>query len=75
MCFSYGQTKTETKIISKINRQILSNKVLKKEIDEQNRNWIAFSEGVSRGAPKAVLGDNNYLKFLDEFDFSRFIQN
>ena len=35
LCFSYGQTKTETKIISKINRQILSNKVLKKEIYKQ----------------------------------------
>ena len=31
LCFSYGQTK----IISKINRQILSNKVLKKEISKE----------------------------------------
>lgn len=61
--------------VNNLTQSIQAIKVLKKEIDEQNRNWIAFSEGVSRGAPKAVLGDNNYLKFLDEFDFSRFIQN
>ena len=35
LCFSYSQTKTETKIISKINRQLLSTKVLKKEASKK----------------------------------------
>ncbi|MFC6052316.1 hypothetical protein A6M14_08385 [Acinetobacter sp. Ac_877] len=48
-------------------------KILKKQIDESNIEWNSFNECTSRGAPRAVLGDNNYLKFLDEFDFSQFI--
>ena len=35
LCFSYSQSKTETEIISKINRQILSNNVLKKELSKE----------------------------------------
>ena len=35
LCFSYGQTKAETRILSKINRQILNHKVLKKEISTE----------------------------------------
>jgi 5-methylcytosine-specific restriction protein B len=36
-----------------------------------NSAWIDFNTSSSKGAPKAVLGDNNYIKFLKEFDFSQ----
>ncbi|MFN3074798.1 McrB family protein [Acinetobacter sp. TY2] len=60
--------------LNNIQLSIENIKKLKKNYDDTSIEWISFSGGVSRGAPKAVLGDNNYLKFLDEFDFSQFIQ-
>lgn len=61
--------------VNALKQAIQTVKVLKKEGDEQNESWNSFSEYVSKGVPKAVLGDNNYLKFLDEFDFGQFIQD
>lgn len=61
--------------VNDLKQSIQTVKVLKKEGDEQNESWNSFSEYVSKGVPKAVLGDNNYLKFLDEFDFGQFIQD
>lgn len=61
--------------VNHLKQSIQTVKVLKKEGDGQNENWNLFSEYVNKGVPKAVLGDNNYLKFLDEFDFSQFIQD
>jgi 5-methylcytosine-specific restriction protein B len=40
-------------------------KMLKKL--EEDESWIKFNESTSRGAPKAILGDKNYLKFLQEY--------
>ena len=60
--------------LNNIQLSIENIKKLKKNHDDISVEWVSFSDGVSRGAPKAVLGDNNYLKFLDEFDFSQFIQ-
>lgn len=35
--------------------------------DKNNTDWKSYSEASSKGAPEAVLGKNNYLKFLSEF--------
>ena len=35
--------------------------------DKNNLEWRNYSEASSKGAPEAVLGKNNYLKFLIEF--------
>ncbi|CAM3997809.1 McrB family protein [Flavobacterium sinopsychrotolerans] len=35
--------------------------------DKSNQEWKSYSEASSKGAPEAVLGKNNYLKFLFEF--------
>jgi hypothetical protein len=35
--------------------------------DKSNLDWKNYSEATSKGAPEAVLGKNNYLKFLTEF--------
>ena len=35
--------------------------------DKSNLDWKSYSESSSKGAPEAVLGKNNYLKFLDQF--------
>jgi hypothetical protein len=42
---------------------------IKKIIDgaDSNLEWSKFNESTSKGAPKAVLGKNNYLSFLDNF--------
>jgi len=45
---------------------------VKEKIDE-DENWKWFSDFTSRGAPKAILGEKNYIKFLQEFDFSKYI--
>lgn len=44
-----------------------------KDLIDQDPNWISFSDGTSRGAPKALLGKENYIKFLQEFDFSKYM--
>lgn len=36
-------------------------------LDKNNHEWRQYSEASSKGAPEAVLGKNNYLKFLSEF--------
>lgn len=50
-------------------------KSIKDEVDKSNQQWNWFSQFASKGVPKALLGKENYLKFLDEFDFSQFIQD
>ncbi|UUF15873.1 MULTISPECIES: McrB family protein [Flavobacterium] len=35
--------------------------------NQKNNDWNAFSYATGRGVPKAVLGKNNYIKFLSEF--------
>lgn len=41
---------------------------IKKTINNnENEDWIEFNNSTSKGAPKAVLGDKNYLKFLEEY--------
>ena len=45
------------KSISKIEKLILNS---------VNQEWINYSQATSKGAPMAVLGKNNYLKFLNE---------
>ena len=47
--------------------------LIKKLIEnaESNKEWSKFNESSSKGAPKAVLGKNNYLSFLDEFSKDR----
>ena len=50
-------------------------KRIKEEVDKSNQQWNWFSQFASKGVPKALLGKENYLKFLDEFDFSQFIQD
>jgi hypothetical protein len=35
--------------------------------NKSNLDWKSYSEASSKGAPEAVLGKNNYLKFLTEF--------
>ena len=35
--------------------------------DKKNLEWRSYSEASSKGAPEAVLGKNNYLRFLTEF--------
>jgi 5-methylcytosine-specific restriction protein B len=35
--------------------------------DKKNYEWKTFSYATNRGAPEAVLGKNNYIKFLREF--------
>ena len=42
-------------------------KLKKLIIDNKNDDWIEFNKSSSKGAPKAVLGDKNYLKFLDTY--------
>lgn len=37
------------------------------ESADSNLEWSKFNESTSKGAPKAVLGKNNYLSFLDAF--------
>lgn len=37
------------------------------ENSESNQEWSKFNESSSKGAPKAVLGKNNYFNFLDSF--------
>jgi hypothetical protein len=34
---------------------------------DSNQEWSKFNDSSSKGAPKAVLGTNNYLSFLDAF--------
>lgn len=34
--------------------------------DDSNEKWKAFCESCSKNAPRAVLGENNFLKFLSE---------
>ena len=35
--------------------------------NNQSDSWVDFNNSSSKGAPKAVLGSNNYLKFLEEY--------
>lgn len=42
----------------------IKNLIKNKLTDEK---WLQFNESTSKGAPRAIIGDNNYLKFLDEF--------
>ncbi len=49
------------------NKESSINKIKKLIDDNQNDNWIEFNKSTSRGAPKAVLGDKNYLKFLNSY--------
>lgn len=35
-------------------------------LNTDNTEWIRYSQATSKGAPMAVLGKNNYLKFLNE---------
>lgn len=35
-------------------------------LNSVNQEWINYSQATSKGAPMAVLGKNNYLKFLNE---------
>jgi 5-methylcytosine-specific restriction protein B len=35
--------------------------------EKSNFDWKSYSESSSKGAPEAVLGKNNYLKFISEF--------
>jgi 5-methylcytosine-specific restriction protein B len=37
---------------------------------EQDVSWIKFNESTSKGSPKAILGERNYLKFLHEYSTS-----
>lgn len=43
--------------------------MIKKIIDnaDSNSEWSKFNDSSSKGAPKAVLGKNNYLNFLEAF--------
>jgi len=42
-------------------------KLISLKSDQKNNEWNTFSYATSRGVPKAVLGKNNYIKFLQEF--------
>lgn len=44
-----------------------------KETIDQEENWKWFSDYTSKGVPRALLGEKNYIKFLQEFDFSKYI--
>jgi 5-methylcytosine-specific restriction protein B len=33
-------------------------------LDRQNEKWFKYSSATSKGAPEAIMGKNNYLKFL-----------
>jgi len=35
--------------------------------EKANNEWRSYSQATSNGAPEAILGKNNYLKFLGEF--------
>jgi hypothetical protein len=48
------------------NVAVVTNKKHLLEIAAQNTAWNLFNESTSRGAPNAILGNNNYLKFLSE---------
>ena len=50
--------------ISGIEKKISFDKIKNLINNNQNDNWIEFNKSSSKGAPKAVLGDKNYLKFL-----------
>ncbi|WP_298904390.1 hypothetical protein [uncultured Psychroserpens sp.] len=43
------------------------NKIGDLVLNSNNQEWIRYSQATSRGAPEAVLGKNNYLRFLNEF--------
>jgi MoxR-like ATPase len=58
--------------LSNIDASITQIKKIKEETDNSNQQWSWFSQFASKGVPKALLGKENYLKFLDEFDFSQF---
>lgn len=59
--------------LSDIATSIEKIKTIKEDIDNSNEQWNWFSQFASKGVPRALLGKENYLKFLDEFDFSQFI--
>jgi hypothetical protein len=40
---------------------------IEKYIGKENTEWHKFSQASSNGAPEAILGKNNYLRFLSEF--------
>ena len=44
--------------------------IISKIVDKSNddNDWVSFSKSCSRGAPQAVLGDKNYLKFIRIFE-------
>ncbi len=42
-------------------------RIEKKISDKNNIEWKSYSEASSKGAPEAVMGKNNYIKFLNEF--------
>ncbi|PBJ11292.1 McrB family protein [Flavobacterium sp. ACN6] len=42
-------------------------KLILSKSDKKNHEWKTFSYATNRGAPEAVLGKNNYIKFLREF--------
>lgn len=47
--------------------------ILKKAKD--NSKWANFSQACSKGAPGALLGENNYLRFLNEYEFDKVVTN
>jgi 5-methylcytosine-specific restriction protein B len=42
-------------------------KLISLKSDKKNHEWKTFSYATNRGAPEAVLGKNNYIRFLREF--------
>lgn len=55
-------------LLSKVNdsKMALIEDVKRLVYDDGNKKWKAFNESCSKGAPKAVLGEKNFLKFLLE---------
>lgn len=77
---SYGGL-VEPEILKSWNKMFFNNSLLSKAndskialiedvkrlvYDDGNKKWKAFNESCSKGAPKAVLGEKNFLKFLLE---------
>ncbi|SHM75899.1 McrB family protein [Polaribacter sp. KT 15] len=49
------------------NKQKSFSKIKNLISNNSNKEWLDFNASSSKGAPKAVLGEKNYLKFLQEF--------
>lgn len=58
---------SETFKINRNNKLSSFNKIRQLILNNTDTDWIDFNNSFSKGAPKAVLGERNYLKFLEEY--------